>query len=67
MATSMYCALREAVSAARQEFGRGSGYFRLDAPCTPREIALAIGAGPGQMLGLGDLDTRTFQPNESRL
>lgn len=44
LASSVFCAVKQAVRAAREEFGKGSGNFRLDAPCTPRDIALAIGA-----------------------
>lgn len=50
LASSVFCAVRQAVAAARKTFGKGTGYFRLDAPATPRDIALAIGAGPGSML-----------------
>jgi indole-3-acetaldehyde oxidase len=44
LASSVFMAVREAITAARKEFGREGGY-RLDAPCTPRDIALLIGAG----------------------
>mmetsp|Transcript_42768 Transcript_42768/g.110585 ORF Transcript_42768/g.110585 Transcript_42768/m.110585 type:complete len:1324 (+) Transcript_42768:67-4038(+) len=49
LACSAFCAVRQAVAAARKTFGR-TGHFRLDAPATPRDIALAIGASPGSML-----------------
>jgi len=48
LATSAFCAVRQAVAAARKEFGK-KGHFRMDAPSTPRDIALAIGAGPEHM------------------
>jgi len=48
LATSVFCALRQAVAAGRKEFGK-TGHFRMDAPSTPRDIALAIGAGPEAM------------------
>mmetsp|Transcript_94727 Transcript_94727/g.277064 ORF Transcript_94727/g.277064 Transcript_94727/m.277064 type:complete len:1344 (+) Transcript_94727:54-4085(+) len=48
LATSVFCALRQAVAAGRKEFGH-TGHFRMDAPSTPRDIALAIGAGPEHM------------------
>eukprot|EP00747_Dinoflagellata_sp_TGD_P068671 gnl/TRDRNA2_/TRDRNA2_155810_c1_seq1.p1 gnl/TRDRNA2_/TRDRNA2_155810_c1~~gnl/TRDRNA2_/TRDRNA2_155810_c1_seq1.p1 ORF type:complete len:648 (-),score=119.38 gnl/TRDRNA2_/TRDRNA2_155810_c1_seq1:125-1957(-) len=48
LATSVFCAVRQAVDAARAEFGR-TGFYRLDAPCTPRDIAMAIGASPTSM------------------
>jgi len=44
LASSVFFAVKEAVRAGRKEFGKGAGYFRLDAPCVPRAIALAIGA-----------------------
>lgn len=43
LATSVFCAVKEAVMAGRKEFGQ-AGALRLDAPATPRDIALAIGA-----------------------
>lgn len=42
LAVSVFCAVKQAIIAARKEFGR-AGYFRLDAPATPRDIALAVG------------------------
>jgi len=48
LATSVFCALRQAIAAGRREFGR-TGHFRLDAPATPRDIALLVGAGPKHM------------------
>jgi len=44
LASSVFCAVRGAVLAGRKEFGKGNAPFRLDAPCTPKDIALAIGA-----------------------
>jgi len=44
LSASVFCAVKEAVMAGRKEFGQASGPFRLDAPATPRDIALAIGA-----------------------
>eukprot|EP00930_Biecheleria_cincta_P032025 TRINITY_DN22225_c0_g1_i1.p1 TRINITY_DN22225_c0_g1~~TRINITY_DN22225_c0_g1_i1.p1 ORF type:complete len:1375 (-),score=254.01 TRINITY_DN22225_c0_g1_i1:420-4043(-) len=44
LSSSVFCAVKQAIRAGRKEFGKGSGNFRLDAPCTPRDIALAIGA-----------------------
>lgn len=44
LAASVFFAAKQAVKAGREEFGKGIGHFRLDAPCTPRDIALAIGA-----------------------
>jgi len=48
-ACSAFCAVRQAVAAARRTFGK-LGHFRLDAPATPRDIALAMGAGAESML-----------------
>mmetsp|Transcript_9269 Transcript_9269/g.29475 ORF Transcript_9269/g.29475 Transcript_9269/m.29475 type:complete len:158 (+) Transcript_9269:1330-1803(+) len=48
LATSVFCAVRQAVAAGRKEFGK-TGHFRMDAPSTPRDIALAIGVGPEAM------------------
>eukprot|EP00746_Dinoflagellata_sp_MGD_P155915 gnl/MRDRNA2_/MRDRNA2_85619_c0_seq3.p1 gnl/MRDRNA2_/MRDRNA2_85619_c0~~gnl/MRDRNA2_/MRDRNA2_85619_c0_seq3.p1 ORF type:complete len:596 (+),score=129.60 gnl/MRDRNA2_/MRDRNA2_85619_c0_seq3:2-1789(+) len=39
LANSVFCAVRQAIAAARKEFGH-EGFFRLDAPATPRAIAL---------------------------
>jgi len=44
LATSAFCALRCAVAAGREQFGKGKEFFRMDAPFTPRDIALTIGA-----------------------
>jgi indole-3-acetaldehyde oxidase len=44
LATSVFCAVRHAIAEGRKEFGHGTGFFRLDAPATPRDIALLIGA-----------------------
>jgi len=49
LACSAFCAVRQAVAAARRTFGK-LGHFRLDAPATPRDIALAMGAGAESML-----------------
>eukprot|EP00746_Dinoflagellata_sp_MGD_P153037 gnl/MRDRNA2_/MRDRNA2_84028_c0_seq1.p1 gnl/MRDRNA2_/MRDRNA2_84028_c0~~gnl/MRDRNA2_/MRDRNA2_84028_c0_seq1.p1 ORF type:complete len:565 (+),score=127.44 gnl/MRDRNA2_/MRDRNA2_84028_c0_seq1:177-1697(+) len=39
LACSVFCAVRQAIAAARKEFGH-EDFFRLDAPATPRVIAL---------------------------
>lgn len=44
LSSSVFCAVRGAITAGRKEFGQPAGAFRLDAPATPRDIALAIGA-----------------------
>uniref|UniRef100_A0A7S2KL86 Aldehyde oxidase/xanthine dehydrogenase a/b hammerhead domain-containing protein n=1 Tax=Zooxanthella nutricula TaxID=1333877 RepID=A0A7S2KL86_9DINO len=44
LASSVFAAVKQAIRAGRKEFGTGDGNFRLDAPCTPRDIALAVGA-----------------------
>jgi indole-3-acetaldehyde oxidase len=44
LATSVFCAVRYAIAAGRKEFGLGNAFFQLDAPATPRDIALLIGA-----------------------
>lgn len=43
LATSVFCAVRHAISAARKHFGK-EPFFRLDTPATGRDIALACGA-----------------------
>jgi len=43
LASSVFFAMKEAAYAGRKEFGK-EGTFQLDAPATPRDIALAIGA-----------------------
>lgn len=48
LSASVFCALKEAVMAGRKEFGQEPGAFRLDAPATPRDIALAIGGIPSK-------------------
>jgi len=49
LSSSVFCALRQAVTAGREQMGK-KGFFRMDAPCTPRDIALLIGASPEKML-----------------
>merc|ERR1712176_1064454 len=44
LAASVFCAVKQAIVAGRKEFGNRTGNFRLDAPATPRDIALLIGA-----------------------
>jgi len=48
LATSVFCAVRQAVTAAREQNGK-KGHFRMNAPCTPRDIALLIGAASEKM------------------
>eukprot|EP00929_Paragymnodinium_shiwhaense_P075858 TRINITY_DN3884_c0_g1_i2.p1 TRINITY_DN3884_c0_g1~~TRINITY_DN3884_c0_g1_i2.p1 ORF type:complete len:1313 (+),score=353.87 TRINITY_DN3884_c0_g1_i2:74-4012(+) len=43
LSSSVFCAVRQAIAAARSEFGK-KGHFRLNAPATPCDIAMAIGA-----------------------
>merc|ERR1712070_493030 len=49
LATSVFCALRQAVVAAREQTGQGKGHFPMNAPCTPRDIALLIGGASDRM------------------
>lgn len=48
LASSVFCALRQAVTAAREQTGKKE-YFQMNAPCTPRDIALLIGAASDKM------------------
>lgn len=50
LACSVFMAVKQAVRAGRLEFGKSGGHFRLDAPATPRDIALAIGATDEMMM-----------------
>jgi len=56
LATSAFCALRSAVASAREQFGKGKEFFRMDAPFTPRDIALSIGAVSEKTLLKGSAD-----------
>lgn len=49
LASSVWCAVRQAVAAAREQTGKGKGHFQMNAPCTPRDIALLIGAASDKM------------------
>jgi len=49
LAASVFSALRMAVAAGREQTGKGKGHFRMNAPCTPRDIALLIGAASEKM------------------
>jgi len=49
LAASVFCALRQAVAAGREQTGKGKGHFQMNAPCTPRDIALLIGAASDKM------------------
>ena len=42
LATSAFCVLRSAVASVREYFGKGREFFQMDAPCTPRDVALSI-------------------------